>query len=1310
MIGVTFTTEVVSIDNRTNPCLNLNVLKNLKICSQNTNSLNFSSLNNIRQNNYICRIKVNSQIKSGADLIFLQDIRVGTDLNNGGNLKTFKNLFLCNKRTNYKSFVNSTSTNSRGVAILVSDDMEYSIFHIYRSTCNNILILDLAINNFRLSICSIYGPLQAGNNSFFPDIKEKLTVIGNKSFLCLGDFNCVPTRLAKPSDNLFGECLDSINLANYPNTIHGRELAGWLSENFAVDLFRAFNPNFHEFSFTPFVRNDNNIVNNNRVCSRIDHVITSPDFIEITDNVSYLTNCSKFDHKLIVLKFKKHCPKTPSVDITLLDIEGLDDIVKFNIYGSICDYIELPDLMARKTDLTRINILSKELVWLGSSVYVNDLLVKKWIDDKSRQVNLLCGRFPSISDCYEFECPIGWDLFYEILMNNLTQCIISHQSFVMKIVNAEKIEITKKLIAIKNSHILSFPLKQELITLENDLKKIEDNETLRRISTSKYFEILNLEKGSKPFARLLNANSRFDPISQLTDDNNLPFASNVERDNFILNFYKRKYERPFEQTVSLNDFFGEHINHPLVNSHRLSDEQRASLEQPITLNELNKSMSSSNMKSAPGLDGVGMLLYKKFWEFLCIPILKGFNAMLLKGKLIDRMTYSRLKLITKGKNLNCAKISNLRSIANLSASDKIFGGIISNRLENVLDTIIHKSQKAYSKKYCIQESLLFNYELIQKTINSNSAGAVLSLDFKAAFDTVGHEYLLEALKFFNFGPFFVKLVKVYLSNRSAVVSTPEGFTKNFKINVSVLQGARPSPDLFKIGLNPLVLKIIASSAVSIPRTIPFNVPVGTPPPDPISAFADDANIFKSLNVDELRNISTLLGQFGSTSGLCINANKTKICFIGRTPPSVDYRRLCGDLGFNIVDEYKTLGITFDSRLERMGANWDRVILKLRKIANFWNIMYLTSPGKINIIKTFLLSQVLYVGSIIAPSQQNIEDIENIFVSFLNQHTVIAKQKNFAPLEEGGLGIPRIGTFLTSLDLLLFKKSLIINDTWCSELRYMALSNTEPFYFTKNFDINLNPVLHRIVKSMWLYQEKFWIDNRNILDLRIFDNKLFLNANNEKVTRAWFLIPTWTGFLNQQRIYNLRFSSFLDNNNRPLDLQGLREKTGILEITQFEFFRLNLLIRFNLNKYRQLLNFPQSHISTLFKNPTTKSKSFRAILEKGTFCVEKSNTTVKRYSWVNLPRINVDRERELIFQKTWTFSFLPINLRCFAFKLCNNRLLLNAHKAKFINNHSADCTFCVMSNRGGGEKERQRGIFSMIALLIGISLRHILICF
>ena len=666
MIGVTFITEVVSIDNRTNPCLNLNVLKNLKICSQNTNSLNFSSLNNIRQNKDICRSKVNSLIKSGGEIIFLQDIRVGTELNNGGNLKTFKNLFQCNKRMNYKSFVNSTSTNSRGVAILISDDIEYSIYNIYRSVCNNILIIDLSINNFRLSICSIYGPLQAGNNSFFPDIKEKLTLIGNKSFLCLGDLNCVPTRFAKPSDNPFGECFDSINLANYPNTIHGRNLAGWLSDNFAVDLFRAFNPNFHEFSFTPFVRNDNNDVNTIKICSRIDHVITSPDFIEITDNVSYLTNCSDFDHKLIVLKFRKHCPKLPSVDITLLDIEGMDDIVKFNIYGSICDYIELPDLQIRKIDLANINILSKEIQWLSVSVHINDLLVKKWLDDRTRQVNVLCGRFPSISDCYEFNCPIGWDLFYEALINNLTQCIISHQSFVMKNVNAEKIGITKKLIAIKNSHILTIPLKQELITLENDLKKIEDNETLRRIKTSKYFEILNLEKGSKPFARLLNTNSKFDPISQLTDANNLPFASNKDRDNFILNYYKLKYERPFEQTVSLNEFFGEHINHPLVNAHRLSDEQKLVLEQPITLNELNKSMASANMQSAPGLDGVGMLVYKKYWEFLCTPILKGFNAMLLKGKLSDRMTYSRLKLITKGKNLSCANIANLRSIANLT--------------------------------------------------------------------------------------------------------------------------------------------------------------------------------------------------------------------------------------------------------------------------------------------------------------------------------------------------------------------------------------------------------------------------------------------------------------------------------------------------------------------------------------------------------------------------------------------------------------------------------------------------------------------
>ena len=44
------------------------------------------------------------------------------------------------------------------------------------------------------------------------------------------------------------------------------------------------------------------------------------------------------------------------------------------------------------------------------------------------------------------------------------------------------------------------------------------------------------------------------------------------------------------------------------------------METPISLEELDKSLKEGNSKSAPGLDGFGMPLIKKIWDYLRHPL------------------------------------------------------------------------------------------------------------------------------------------------------------------------------------------------------------------------------------------------------------------------------------------------------------------------------------------------------------------------------------------------------------------------------------------------------------------------------------------------------------------------------------------------------------------------------------------------------------------------------------------------------------------------------------------------------------------
>ena len=100
MAGLVFNIKNIEADNRTNPSFNAFSLKNLKILSQNLNSLNVStrghSVNKVdKYKSKLCHI-----LKTSNELIFVQDVRLGSNQN----LNDLKNDIACTKYGNYTSF------------------------------------------------------------------------------------------------------------------------------------------------------------------------------------------------------------------------------------------------------------------------------------------------------------------------------------------------------------------------------------------------------------------------------------------------------------------------------------------------------------------------------------------------------------------------------------------------------------------------------------------------------------------------------------------------------------------------------------------------------------------------------------------------------------------------------------------------------------------------------------------------------------------------------------------------------------------------------------------------------------------------------------------------------------------------------------------------------------------------------------------------------------------------------------------------------------------------------------------------------
>jgi hypothetical protein len=67
--------------------------------------------------------------------------------------------------------------------------------------------------------------------------------------------------------------------------------------------------------------------------------------------------------------------------------------------------------------------------------------------------------------------------------------------------------------------------------------------------------------------------------------------------------------------------------------------------------------------------------------------------------------------------------------------------IIANRLNPWLPSILHKSQYCGVRGHTIFDAVATIREVIAQAEHTKQALCILSLDFKAAFDNISHQYL-----------------------------------------------------------------------------------------------------------------------------------------------------------------------------------------------------------------------------------------------------------------------------------------------------------------------------------------------------------------------------------------------------------------------------------------------------------------------------------------------------------------------------------------------------------------------------------------
>ena len=92
----------------------------------------------------------------------------------------------------------------------------------------------------------------------------------------------------------------------------------------------------------------------------------------------------------------------------------------------------------------------------------------------------------------------------------------------------------------------------------------------------------------------------------------------------------------------------------------------------------------------------------------------------------------------------------------LNIDYKILTSCLSAKMITLLLNLIDDEQVGYMPNQYIEENHMHIQSLIDFVNNNKLAGIIMFIDFEKAYDSVHWKFLIESLRYFNFGDRFIK--------------------------------------------------------------------------------------------------------------------------------------------------------------------------------------------------------------------------------------------------------------------------------------------------------------------------------------------------------------------------------------------------------------------------------------------------------------------------------------------------------------------------------------------------------------------------
>ena len=462
----------------------------------------------------------------------------------------------------------------------------------------------------------------------------------------------------------------------------------------------------------------------------------------------------------------------------------------------------------------------------------------------------------------------------------------------------------------------------------------------QRVKTKWYNEG---EKSNKYFLNLQRSKAKNAEMTEIIEDGQAITDSELIKAK-VESFYKTLYEKGDkhignEQKIGLF----------LAGLDEIDESGIRNLDKNLTEHDLLETLKTCS-DSAPGPDGIPYSLIKLTWNYYGKLLINSWEYAQKTGSLTHSHQYSYLRLIPKeGKPTN--QLKNWRPITLSNCDFKIITKTLAKKLTETVSKIIGYSQTAYIPGRQITDNLhLMLYSVESPKLNHTSM--ITSLDAEKAFDSVEHWYIKAIFKKLNLKN-FEKLFDLMYRNQQVDILLNGGTAGSYNIRNGVKQGDALSCILFILSMEPLIRNISNDTSIS---AISDKIPK-------VLAYADVITCITKPNETNLEKIFRHYDKLTEVSGLKLNADKTEIISKGGPQTyNVNYQGKIFTLEPTSKIKVNGIVLSYDEK-ELKKLNLEKVYESMSKQLRQWSNRGLSLLGKIQIYKTFGLSQILYLGSI-----------------------------------------------------------------------------------------------------------------------------------------------------------------------------------------------------------------------------------------------------------------------------------------------------------------------------------------------------------